>query len=350
MFNSIFSHDTESNNFDLYSLFNDRYADLFLENFKQYDDVPEFDLERSFSFNERVDPEKFDISSTTSDLPTQGTENASAYGGSEQFPPRKSSNQTSCFGGDDTKSDSNVLRSPNSIQLGDSSSIDRILLRMVDEESLSFLIKEEIPISNNLKEFIACNLEVISKYSFSDIANETDQEWVLRANIHLKNSSQKRKDQKLRMIFNKIVKMLFNNSLKKTSSRETKSSKMETFLNKYAPSNKTGFEEFIRDCKFPSKKKLKVIFNEFKLFRSDFAEILEKDIFATEYLNKRNFKAARLVENFNEAKKNFGNDKKSIVACLKDCIKSFPWSTTDLKTSFALLYSTLGMANNRMSF
>jgi hypothetical protein len=301
----------------------------------------EFDLERQgFS----LEPEKVESAYEKVENLSQQTEAGSTCGGSEVI-LRKSCSRSSSF---DEEEKPKFLDQANP-KSNETTALDKILLKMVDCENLNFILKERIELSSSLKEFLACNLEVISKQSFQTIQNESEFDWVQRANKHLQNASQKRKDQKLRMIFNKIVKMLFNKSSKRTCVRETKSSKMESFLQKYAPNQKTEFEDFIKDCKFPSKKKLRAMFSEYKLFRSDFAEVIEKNIFVNEYLLKRENKAMRLVENFHQAQKKYENDRKSVVACLRDCIKSFPWSKNDLETSCSLLYSTLGDSGYQMS-
>lgn len=302
----------------------------------------EFDLERPRFF---LEPEKVESLCEKVENLSQQTEAGSTCGASEVI-LRKSCSRSSSFNEEEKpkflKLDSNNLKN-------NSTGLDKILLKMVDCESLNFILKEGIELSSSLKEFLACNLEVISKQPFQIIQKENDFDWVQRANKHLQNASQKRKDQKLRMIFNKIVKMLFNKSSKKAGVRETKSSKMESFLQKYSPNKKAEFEDFIKDCKFPSKKKLKAMFSEYKLFRSDFAEVIEKNIFVSEYLLKREYKALRLVDNFHQAQKKYQSDRKSVVACLRDCIKSFPWSKNDLETSCSLLYSTLGDSGYQMS-
>ena len=301
----------------------------------------EFDLERP---RFTLEPERVESQCEKVENLSLQTEAGSTCGASEVI-LRKSCSRSSSFD-EEEKPKFLELAASNS---NETSALEKILLKMVDCESLNFILKERIELSSSLKEFLACNLEVISKQSFQTIPNESDSVWVERANKQLQNASQKRKDQKLRMIFNKIVKMLFNKSSKKSCVRETKSSKMDSFLAKYAPTKKAEFEDFIKDCKFPSKKKLKAMFSEYKLFRSDFAEVIEKNIFVSEYLLKREFKALRLVENFHQAQKKYQSDRKSVVACLRDCIKSFPWSKNDLETSCSLLYSTLGDSGYQMN-
>lgn len=221
-------------------------------------------------------------------------------------------------------------------------SFDQILLEMVDEESLNFLLKKQIKLDPKLQEFLACTVEVMTKQHFPTLQGETPEAWVTRANKLLVSSTQKRKDQKLRMIFNKIVKMLINSNCQKESSRESKSSKLESFLEKFAPKRQAEFEALIKGCKFPSKRKLKAIFGQFLLFRNEIRNLIENGIFMREYIKKRQLKASRLVTNFMLAQATPGSTRASTVASLRDCIKSFPWSLTDLHTSCGLLQSTLG--------
>lgn len=223
------------------------------------------------------------------------------------------------------------------------STYQKILLKMIDEENINFLLKNPAEIDQPLAEFLACNVEVMTKISCSGLQKgESPFAFVQRINEHLRQTTSKRKDQKLRMIFNKIVKMLVKKTGKKESHRESKASKMEAFYNKYAPNSQVDFEDCIKNCKFPSKKKLRSIFSKYKLFGEDFQSVLTDSVFINDYIQKREHKAARLVACFSESQSKFGVDLHSkTVSVLRDCIKSFPWSMTDLTTSCALLESTL---------
>lgn len=223
------------------------------------------------------------------------------------------------------------------------STYQKMLLRMIDEENISFLLSNPSHIDENLAEFIACNVEVMTKVSCAGfLKGESLADFVLRINETLKKTTEKRKDQKLRMIFNKIVKMLIKKSSKKESHRESKSTKLECFYSKYAPTDRSQFEECIKNCKFPSKKKLRSIFTQYKLFGSDFQAVLTNGMFVNDYIQKRELKAARLVNCFSASQNKFGADHHArTVSVLRECIKSFPWSMTDLSTSCALLESTL---------
>src|SRR3990167_226343 len=223
------------------------------------------------------------------------------------------------------------------------STYQKILLKMIDEESISFLLKNPAQIDQQLAEFLACNVEVMTKISCSGLQKgESPFSFVQRINEHLRKTTSKRKDQKLRMIFNKIVKMLVKKTGKKESHRESKAAKMDAFYNKYAPNNQVEFEDCIKNCKFPSKKKLRSIFSQYKLFGEDFQAVLTDSVFVKDYIQKREHKASRLVACFSESQTKFGAELHSkTVAVLRDCIKSFPWSMTDLTTSCALMESTL---------
>jgi hypothetical protein len=223
------------------------------------------------------------------------------------------------------------------------STYQKVLLRMIDEENISFLLKNPTQLDQNLAEFIACNVEVMTKVSCAGLLKgESSAEFVQRINETLKKTTEKRKDQKLRMIFNKIVKMLIKKSSKRDCHRESKSTKLEAFYSKYAPTDRTEFEECIKNCKFPSKKKLRSIFSQYKVFGSDFQAVLSNGMFVNDYIQKRELKAARLVNCFSESQNKFGSDHHAkTVSVLRECIKSFPWSMTDLSTSCALLESTL---------
>lgn len=234
--------------------------------------------------------------------------------------------------------------SPNPIAVPSAfSTYQKILLKMIDEESLNFLLKEPAQLDATMAEFLACNVEVMTKACCKGLQEgETPFTFVHRINELLRQTTTKRKDQKLRMIFNKIVKMLVKKSGKKECQRESKATKMDSFYSKYAPNSKLEFEDCIKNCKFPSKKKLRSIFSQYKHFGEDFQGILSNGVFVNDYIQKREVKAARLVSCFLEAQAKFGADHHSkTVSILRDCIKSFPWSMTDLTTSCALLESTL---------
>lgn len=307
-----------------------------------FEEIPEFSLENfddAASQDQQnknlVCPEKSDKESCMSESTTNGSQGVLAL---QQLARRSSYSSTTS-----EMSPSEFAHSDLHKPIFESTGqLSQILLEMIDKESLDFILKRDIALDSNLKEFLACNIEVMTKLPMKSLEGESDSEWIARANSQLKQVTIKRKDQKLRMIFNKIVKMLIKNCIKKDSGRESKASKSQSFQEKYAPKSQEEFKEFIQDCKFPSKKKLKSIFMKFPKFQVDFSHVLLNNVFENEYVSKRDGKAQRLVSNFFEAKAKYGNDKSKIVASLKDCIKSFPWSLQDLKSSCALLQSTLG--------
>lgn len=222
-----------------------------------------------------------------------------------------------------------------------STTYDQILLQMVDEDSLTFILKKDIQIDEQLREYISCMLEVMTKTAFTAPAELSNQDWIDKANKHIKMTSQKRKDQKLRMIFNKIVKMLVNKCTSKDNGRDTKASRLSTFAKRYGGVEQETFQTLIRDCKFPSKKKLKNIFVKFPAFRTELRDIIVNKTFENEYMIKRTKKALRLVNTYVQSQQNSGASREKTVSVLRDCIKSFPWSSEDLTTSCDLLLSTI---------
>ena len=181
----------------------------------------------------------------------------------------------------------------------------------------------------------------MTKTAFAPSDGLSNADWVEAANQHIRKTSIKRKDQKLRMIFNKIVKLLVVKSTSVEKGRETKAARLANFANKYSGKDVDNFMALIRDCKFPSKKKLKNIFTKYPAFRLDFSDIISNNIFVNEYFAKRQKKAIRLVSTFVEGFKKHADDRDKIVAVLRDCIKSFPWSQAELTSSCSLLKSTI---------
>lgn len=226
-------------------------------------------------------------------------------------------------------------------EAGNQTSYDQVLLQMVDDESVSFLLKRSVLLDDKLREFIACMLEVMTKTRFEFPSGLPAEVWVEKANKHIKMASLKRKDQKLRMIFNKIVKMLVNRCTSKENKRDTKASKVESFAQKYAGADKQAFQGLIKDCKFPSKKKLKNIFIKYPVFRQELREIIICQTFEKEYFAKRQKKAVRLVSTYVNQQQLNGEQREKTVLVLKDCIKSFPWSVADIATSCSLLLTTI---------
>lgn len=278
---------------------------------------------------------------------TAGTESTSVSDGNiKKRKPRKSSasDVSSMLSFDQDISKLNIcqIKPPTLVSEGGSSiSYDQLLLKLVDDESLNFIIKQGLPLDFQLKEFIASILEVMTKDTFSPAEGLTDSEWVEAASQHIGKASIKRKDQKLRMIFNKIVKMLVVKSASVEKGRETKAARLANFANKYSGKDTDNFMALIRDCKFPSKKKLKNIFSRYPAFKLDFSDIINNNVFVNEYFAKRQKKAIRLVATFVEGFKKHADDRGKIVAVLRDCIKSFPWSQAELTSSCGLLKSTI---------
>ncbi len=280
--------------------------------------------------------------------PLCGAESTSVSEARSEEPHRKSKNDSSEMSsvlGSDFETLNQNLPYVKTFNCASSNAVtttyDQILLQMVDDDSLNFLLKDGIDINEQLREYITCILEVMTKTSFKVASELSNQDWVEKANKHIKMASQKRKDQKLRMIFNKIVKMLVNRCSSKDNGRDTKASRLSTFAKRYGGSDQEEFQALIRDCKFPSKKKLKNIFIKFPAFRTELRDIIIKKTFENEYMIKRTKKALRLVNTYVQSQQISGASRDKTVSVLRDCIKSFPWSSEDLTTSCDLLLSTI---------
>lgn len=311
--------------------------------FELLDKVPEFSLERTTSRSLAVAPPlPGGCDSSSEKLPAEVETHSTSDHSAPLFSGQQRAMSVLSFDSDAGAEELTPIQNSDPSAEG----FDKLLLKMVDQENLDFLLsmaQQGGHLDEKLKEFLSCNIEVMTKTAFPNLPNETSLEWITRANNHLSSTTKKRKDQKLRMIFNKIVKMLINGAGRRESGRESKASRQETFLDKYAKKMPTEFDSAIRDCKFPSKKKLKSVFRSYPLFRQEVEQLLVHKVFYNEYLAKRQVKAQRLVHHFAEAQKKFGHQSRSkVVASLRDCIKSFPWSVQDLSTSCELLHSTLG--------
>ena len=221
--------------------------------------------------------------------------------------------------------------------------LDRILLNIIDEASFNSLLKQGISLTQSIRLFLECILELLTKKPFSCSEFENDECWVERANCHMMIPMKKRVDQKIRMIFNRILRRLFKNSYPEKSkpSKISKESKLLHFLEKYGNKDSQKFESHLNSCKFPSKKKLKSLFTNFITFRSDFAKEMEKGSISREILDSRLMKATTIVGYFHEANRRFPNDKHSIVSWLTTYMKLMPWSEVEVLSSCDTLWKIL---------
>lgn len=222
---------------------------------------------------------------------------------------------------------------------------DSLLLKMLDTEKGEFLLMEsDAVINDDIIEFLTCNIEVITKKPFPFEGKPPSlAEWVQVSNHALKYINEKRNDQKLRMIFKKIIKMLINSDVDKVcSGRELKPSRMNRFMHRYAPKNPEHLNAFVNECKFPSKKKLKAIFLQYPLLGQAFYSVLSDGSFLRKITNKRKDKARKLFETFMIAKIHSKSYSRIHgVQALRECLKSYPWSMEDLNFSCEMIYGIL---------
>lgn len=218
---------------------------------------------------------------------------------------------------------------------------DTYLLKMIDTESCDFILKGNIDLTEELKQFLACNIEVLTKVSLETQSGESTSDWIQRANISLKKVIKKRNDQKLRKMFSNIVKMmLFQNDFNKTAHLgHVKSTRHEHFIKSFGGKQPEKFEEFIKGCKFPSIKKLKAELHSFPEFTKNLKELLNSGEFLKSFLPKRTEKAQKVLETYLLGSLKDKNCSSVVVAEIKRSFKSYPWSMRDIEDILGLLKS-----------
>ena len=218
-----------------------------------------------------------------------------------------------------------------------------ILLHIVDCNSFDFLVhsgyprKESLCRDHRFRSFACGVVWILSKTPFEINPSEPDDAWVGRANRCLETSSAKRKDQRLRLVFSGILKLLTKRSTVHLDSRVAGKQKMQYFLDKYAPANRDEFQRLIEVCRTPSKKRLKVLFDCNELFRTHVMEILNSGTYLKLYMQSRMRRATKICSLFMLSYQRAPDDLELQRSYLSECQKSIPWAEAELRMACGLL-------------
>jgi len=212
---------------------------------------------------------------------------------------------------------------------------DRVLLKTIDEKSFDWLSRVGIPLDDQLRAFLVLIVRISNKTKL-DIELQSDSEFVEQVSAHIKATPSKRKDQKLRMVFNGIFKILINQS-PSAPDCSCGHSKLDSFLDKYAPANRDKLRSLIEDCRVPSKRRLKGFFIRYPSLKRDVMEILSLNVYLDSYLRKREKRAKKISEFFRRIFAEKPADFEHHYYSLKEFVKSFPWSVSELTESCTLL-------------
>lgn len=211
------------------------------------------------------------------------------------------------------------------------------LLSLIDNGKGEFLLESNTMKTDKLKTFVVASVYVISQSSAVNNLEQMSAKALVNQIPNLLNMTKpKRKDQKLRMIYNSIFKMIVNAKIK--HARQNFPSKFDIFLNEYANEQKDDLKKMLVSSKAPSKKKLKMIFGRHPEIRAEFQRILEQRLFLKEYLGKRLSKSEQIYRKFHELYKQYGDDPVSISKVLGTTFKAFPWSISEIKSSCEILH------------
>lgn len=218
---------------------------------------------------------------------------------------------------------------------GNDSEYEKILNRLIDTNSIDFLLEFEIPLTDKLSEFLCCNISVITKENIDRHPDESVETWIKRCNEVLQRKLiKKRKDQMLRMVFRKLIRFLVSKrSQEKPINIEFKDYKFEAFLRHYSEKKPERLREAVDVNKYPSKKKLKAFFREFPELTNDIDEVLHNGSFFESLLKKRRFTVARIIGIYTKSFVMQQKDRNYTVKAIAQNIKSYPWSDDDLSAS-----------------
>jgi len=210
-----------------------------------------------------------------------------------------------------------------------------LLLRMIDEGRGDFL-PYPLP-SPELRAFLLSSIYALCPNVNQALESFGDHQWPSLVYSLLEAAPTKRKDQKLRMVYNSILKMIINSHVK--TMKRNNVTKFEVFVQNYIPSQKDDLKAMILSTKAPSKKKLKVLFAKYPELKREFFEILSKEIFLREYLRKRITKSHQIIKTFLELYRKHPMDPKTIGQKLSTTFKAFPWPVGEITSGCNLLLS-----------
>ena len=220
-----------------------------------------------------------------------------------------------------------------------------ILLHIVDNNNIDFLFNDSYPRKDALlsdqrfRAFICSIIWILAKTPFEILPSETPNQWLLRATKCLQQSGAKRKDQKLRLVFSGILKLLVKRSTSHLEVKVAGKQKLAVFLDKYGGSNREEFKNMIEECKTPSKKRLKTLFDSNELLRLHVMEVLNSNTYLNMYMQSRMRRATKICSlfmmSFLRAPGSLSHHRRA----LSECQKSVPWAESDLRVACSLLKS-----------
>lgn len=219
-----------------------------------------------------------------------------------------------------------------------------VFLNLTDHRNEDILDKNAVLNDKKLFTFVHCVMEAIKKrkefsqFSRKGYSDDYSPNIDAEEKKDGRGGSSKRKDQMLRLVFSAALKILMKRCSPSDLSDNCKEL-FDNFIKKYAASaqDRNNLGDFVRNSKFPSRKKLKGLFETFPLLGSDFSQILSEGVILNEYEKKRELKAAKIVEKFDGLYHIFPNTPEEIIKRLIQSFTSLPWSTQDISSACDIL-------------
>lgn len=139
----------------------------------------------------------------------------------------------------------------------------------------------------------------------------------------------KRKDQKLRMVYGSLLKMMFKISAKKKG----RYPRVRSFVDKYGLANPQQLESAIFSCRVPSRKRLVSFFVSYPEIYSDAQALVENGDCLKSCLQKQVRRVQGIVgaflKNWNQGDSSIG----SLRSAMKESLAHLPWSSEELASS-----------------
>lgn len=239
---------------------------------------------------------------------------------------------------DDSLSSNDVKKEADHKEITVVEFFSKVLLDLVDAKNLDYVEAEEHRRTLlDLKYFVASCLLIIAPCANEVILSILQQEgaWLLQVTNAMKLCKPKRKDQKLRWVYNSVLKMIVKNKL--IVNKKTMSSKYEVILETENVDKTSMISSLVLLSKAPSKKKLVSLFKSLPEVGKNFIDILENHVFLNTFLIKRETKAKQIVIEYLSLKTKFDNQPEKVAARLRTTFKSFPWPLNEITSGCEIL-------------
>lgn len=220
----------------------------------------------------------------------------------------------------------------------------KALLAIVDKDPIKYLADSDLDPPADIKQFTAVCLHVLAPKGSNSIDKmmEANTKWVNFISLAMVKAKLKRTDQKLRMFYNSLLKMVINERI--TVPKKCTKLKYQLFLESRNMHDPIMLEALISVGKAPSRKKLKGIFMAFPDICSRFLEIIKEKNFMNSFLEMRELKSKQIVIEYLSLAVKYKGQPRKIAQIIDSTTKAFPWSKEEIETGFDYLYDIVRRA------